>query len=363
MGTTSKRRISFLVSESHYFDHLAPIYLALPEDARGVFYVLRSPFPKIWGRLAPIKRWWRNLSLRHVIDGIVEKAKRGGIPTVRIEEGYGLDPESVIVVAGVQDNLYVREFVSEVAYLEHGVGQPYITNGAGDMNQAGGPGRDNISLRLCTTKRVAEAESRTYPNSRSVIVGAPKLDAFVEIKKTRSAPPVVAISFHWNNPLAPEATGAFPHYRDVLPQLTDAPYTVLGHSHPKREHARRMQRYYRQVGIQYVPEFDDIMRRADVYVCDNSSTLFEFAALDRPVVVLNAPWYRRDVNHGLRFWEYADIGVQVDSQDDLIDGIAEALDDNMARQARRREIVNELYPFLGHAAQHAANQLVEHFHS
>jgi CDP-glycerol glycerophosphotransferase (TagB/SpsB family) len=124
-----------------------------------------------------------------------------------------------------------------------------------------------------------------------------------------------------------------------------------------------MQQYYGQVGIRFVPEFDDIVRQADVYVCDNSSTLFEFATLDRPVVVLNAPWYRRDVNHGLRFWEYADIGVQVDSPDDLIAGIAEALNDSPARQARRREIVNELYPFLGHAAQHAATQLVEHFQS
>jgi CDP-glycerol glycerophosphotransferase (TagB/SpsB family) len=122
-----------------------------------------------------------------------------------------------------------------------------------------------------------------------------------------------------------------------------------------------MQRYYRQVGIQFKPEFDDIMRQADVYVCDNSSTLFEFAALERPVVVLNAPWYRRDIELGLRFWKYADIGVQVDSPDDLLDGIAEALNDNPARQARRREIIDELYPFLEHADQHAATQLVEHF--
>jgi hypothetical protein len=257
----------------------------------------------------------------------------------------------------------VRGSVPEVAYLEHGAGQTYATNGAGDINQPGGPGRDNISLRLCTTKRVADIESRIYPHSRSVVVGAPKLDALIEFENPRSTPPVVAISFHWDNSIAPEAMSAFPHYSQVLPQLTDVPYTVLGHSHPQREHARRMQQYYGQVGIRFVPEFDDIVRQADVYVCDNSSTLFEFATLDRPVVVLNAPWYRRDVNHGLRFWEYADIGVQVDSPDDLIAGIAEALNDSPARQARRREIVNELYPFLGHAAQHAATQLVEHFQS
>jgi hypothetical protein len=125
--------------------------------------------------------------LRHVITGIGEKAKQSGIPAVKVVDGIGFDPESVVVVAGVQDYVYVRERASDLAYLEHGVGQPYITNGPGDMNQASGPGRDKVSLRLCTMQRVAETESRTYPDSRSVTVGAPKLDAFVDLKKTRVA--------------------------------------------------------------------------------------------------------------------------------------------------------------------------------
>jgi hypothetical protein len=52
MGTTSKRRIKFLVSEPHYFDHLAPIYLTLPEDARGVF-TCYSRLSRIFGAALP----------------------------------------------------------------------------------------------------------------------------------------------------------------------------------------------------------------------------------------------------------------------------------------------------------------------
>ena len=58
-------------------------------------------------------------------------------------------------------------------------------------------------------------------------------------------------------------------------------------------------------------DFDEVMERSTLYICDNSSTLYEFASTGRPVVVLNAPWFRRDIEHGLRFWEHADVGVSV----------------------------------------------------
>ena len=58
------------------------------------------------------------------------------------------------------------------------------------------------------------------------------------------------------------------------------------------EPPREAIRFYEAHGIEYVPDFDDVLRRADVYACDNSSTLYEFASTGRPVVVLNAPWYR-----------------------------------------------------------------------
>jgi glycosyltransferase involved in cell wall biosynthesis len=83
----------------------------------------------------------------------------------------------------------------------------------------------------------------------------------------------------------------------------------------------RLEQTYRQCGIEVVRSFDEVCRRADVYACDNSSSIYEFASTGRPVVLLNAPWFRRDVEHGLRFWAAAGIGRQVDEPEDLAEAI------------------------------------------
>ena len=112
---------------------------------------------------------------------------------------------------------------------------------------------------------------------------------------------MVAVSFHWNYHGIPEMRSAFDWYSKAVVELAKE-VTVIGHGHPKR---KDLPDWYRAHGIEYVPNFFEVLRRADVYACDNSTTLFEFASTGRPVVVLNAPWYRQEANHGLRFWDAA----------------------------------------------------------
>jgi hypothetical protein len=78
--------------------------------------------------------------------------------------------------------------------------------------------------------------------------------------------------------------------------------------------------------------------------------LYEFASTGRPVVVMNAPQYRRDVHHGLRFWDYPP-GLQVDRPEQLADTIARALSDPEPARALRAAAVAETYAYTdGRAA-------------
>jgi CDP-glycerol glycerophosphotransferase (TagB/SpsB family) len=155
----------------------------------------------------------------------------------------------------------------------------------------------------------------------------------------------------------PEARSALPHYDAVLPALANDPrWHLLGHGHPRLW--GRIARRWAELGVERVPEFADVLDRADVFVCDNSSALYEFASTGRPVVVLNTPIYRRDVEHGLRFWSEADVGVQVDHACDLADAIALALTDPPSVARRRSEIVRAVCPLAdGRATQRAVEAI------
>src|SRR4029079_2253577 len=117
-------------------------------------------------------------------------------------------------------------------------------------------------------------------------------------------------------------------------------YTTIGTAHPRI--ARAAEKAYADTGIEGASA-EEFLRRAEVLACDNTSLGWEFISLDRPVVWLNAPWYRRGVEHGMRFWEWADSGVQVDEPEQLNAAIALALADEPAQQERRREVAAQVY--------------------
>jgi len=199
-----------------------------------------------------------------------------------------------------------------------------------------------------------------YPGARVEIVGCPKLEDLNRLAAARveSERPVVAISFHWPAFTCDEAGTALGHYLDTLPALAAA-YQVIGHAHPKGDWPARVERHYRRAGIPFVSDFGDVVRRADVYVCDNSSTIFEFAATARPVVVLNDPKFRRNVRHGGRFWDWATVGIQVDQPADLLPAIAQALADPPAVRAERERVLELVYPVRAGAADRAAAAIVD----
>jgi len=289
--------IDAYASEPHYRDHIAPVLEALPDSLRGS-----------WNR-------------------------------------HGTGP---VIVAGYKDLLAVGD--RPVILMEHGAGQTY---GGGHPSYAGGRNREGVKLFLCPSERVAELNRARYPQTPTVAIGCPKLDALIGIKPKRGT---IGFAWHWNAQVCPESRSALRHYAPFLGDVAERHETV-GTAHPRI--MRAAAKVYADAGIEIVSA-EGLVARAEVLVVDNSSIGWEFIALDRPVIWANAPWYRKDAHHGLRFWEDADI--QVDDSSEIEDAISVATEDAPEHRLRRRSIADAIYGQRdGHSAERAAAAIGEVF--
>jgi len=328
-------KLDFFARRPHYLDHLAPIWNALPPSRRGSFHVIRE--------LEPYAR-------QELQDGCIELYE-GGIPP-------GDNP---IVTAAYGDlNKVIRNPNRKIITVEHGVTQGF--GGAAYPNAEIG-NRARVDLALLPNEYVADrfraARSGSTPCE---VIGTPKMDPFLPFLFPVTRPvnldaPVIAIAFHWGNKRSqpPESGSAFEHYRATIPQLAKR-YHLIGHSHPLASDDHRQTMTH--AGIEWVSDFREILNRADMYLNDLSSTMYEFLVTGKPVVILNAPWFRRSVRWGIRFWDYSDVGPMVESPEQLFDVIDETIREYRSICVdERRRAVADLYPYAGQSAQRAAEVL------
>lgn len=313
--------IDVLAAEGHFADHLAPVWLALPEELRGSFHFIgRGPDRDLPG-------WRRDMpkgSARHTL------------------------------VASAGDLIRSRKLGRPTAIMEHGCGQSFggHPSSASHSSYAGGRNRD-AQLFLHPGPHPAARDKAAYPGARVEVVGCPKLDALPT--KPRVRRPVVAVGFHWDCRVSMETRSGHHEFGRLLGPLAQR-FEMIGTGHPRI--IDKLTPAYRLRGIEVVRSFEEVCRRADVYLNDASSTLFEFASTGRPVVVMNPSYYRREIRHGLRFWEAATVGVGVGPQDSLVDAVVEALEDAPARQLAREAALDLVYAYRTGAAQRAAQVLV-----
>lgn len=291
-------RVDAYATLPHYREHIEPVWRALPAEVRGRFYVA--------GALADF-------------------GDRGDTPGWVI----GHPPAAAglpVIVAGYVDEMTLPAR-RPVIYLEHGAGQAYRGDytAADDPSYHGGYGHDNAVLFLCPREEVAARWRERYPKAKAFPIGCPKLDEL-----HRDPPPgeerTVAITFHSEARLCPETLSALPHYelglRDAVTDLQRAGWTVLGHGHPRVW--RKTSKLWDELGVEKVRSFDEVLRRARVLAVDNSSAGPEFASLGKPIVWLNAPWFRRETNHGGRFWDWTEGIPTVDGPEQLADAVIAA---------------------------------------
>lgn len=339
-----KLPVDAFARREHYLDHILPVWKALKETTRGRFYVP-----------AHLVAYARSKGLEPAI------AEQMSHDVMKVYPG-GMGP---LIVAAYGDMMCAIRRVPQrpIIFMEHGVG---ISFGKHPGYAGGGGTRRRIDLFLNQNEHVHLKNKRAFPKTEGVVIGTPKLDhirrALGEVHKNGHKP-VVCVSFHWNGEeIAPEAGTAFKHYIHALPELAKCKdFKLIGHGHPRYRFV--LEPAYRELGIEAVWDFEAVMRRADVYVNDCSSTLYEFCITGKPVVILNAPEFRRNVHTGVRFWDYTDIGPQVDDPACLMEAVRSQVEaarggaDPFAKA--RKKAVRELYPHLGQASKRAARAIEE----
>lgn len=319
-------RIDFYASERQYADHLVPIWNTLGEDERGLFHAHGT----VYEHLILV----RGVNARQVVRGRPTRARPNAVCT-----------------ASYQDARMARW--RPVALLEHGAGQTY---GDDHPSNPGGTSREFVDLFLCPNPSVARKNSEKYGVDKVKVVGSPRVEWLKNHIKVKGEEEVkVTVGFHWDNRQVPESRWAFPWMAPGIMSLKSR-WPVVGHSHPKTW--KVLEHWYTERGIECEQEFDRAIWGSWIYVCDNSSTMYEAAALGIPVVCMNAPWYRKDKEWGLRFWD-AVPGPQVDESDELMDAVQRVLDHPDPALEIGAEVVHRVHPIIVGASLNAANALRE----
>jgi hypothetical protein len=330
----------------HYWDHIAPVAECLQMSTAAPLRGVDAPAGRPWG--SPLRR---------------DRS------------------DALWLVASYADAQRVAP--ARTVLLEHGAGQSYRGDERASRSgsYAGGDGLDHVELFLCPNATVAGRWEARYPEARTAVVGAPKLDRrHLQDQeqqddnekdhdergnghaRRRTQGPTVAITWHWPNTLCPEATWALPHYRPVLPELVRqvraAGGEVLGHGHPRVW--RQLRREWARLGVAQVEDFDTVLDQADLLILDNSSAGPEFASLGRPIIWCSAPWYRRDVTHGGRFWDWTEGQPHVQEPGELVETTLQTLADPDWGRVGREAMVTAAYAHRdGRASERAALAIEE----
>ena len=249
----------------------------------------------------------------------------------------------VALVASYKDLVAARgKGHKRIVLMQHGIGQSYS-----NTNPAYPGGRDNadVGLFLVPGEHPAQRWRDAYPDAAVEAVGSPRLD---RLPARVPGPLTVAVTFHW-------LKDALPFYSAAMGDLAKR-FHVIGHGHPR---ANRLPWFWQSKGIEYVPDFDDVCRRADVLVFDNTSAGYEFASTGRPVVVMNSPDYLPNVSHGLRFWDAAHVGQNVWHAGDLGDAVERALEHRPEDIAAREDALDVVYAYRYGAGERAAQAIRE----
>lgn len=244
-------------------------------------------------------------------------------------------------------------------YVEHGAGQTYVGgNNEGGRGYAGADELDHVVLFLTPGDDPARRWRARYPQAVVESVGNPSLDQHLHAyARSTHVTPTVVVTEHWRCGVAPETMPALPRFDRGIRELARlGDIQLVGHAHPRGDRRTRIR--WEKLGVdRFEHNTDWVLRNADLLVADNTSLMYEAAALDVPVLALNGPEYRRDVEHGLRFWSHVP-GIQCSSVGTFIPAVMAALDDPPEARSLRARAAMHVYAHRdGRSAERAADAI------
>jgi len=328
--------VDVLAGHPHFVRHTEAVWRAMPPEMRGAFYTTRALDP-----------------------GLSELARnsRGGRGDLTLVCSYG-----DLVSATINDNGVNGR---PVVFMEHGAGFTFAdpTTGIAYSSYSGSPDRPQVALFLNPNEYVSRANARAHPSTPQVTIGTPAMDRWYNDPPTtpyqrgEAELPTVALSFHWDCALAPGTRSTYRHFHGKLDEVAHSEHwNFVGTAHPRMRVQASLE--YNTLGVPFVENPDDILATADLLIFDATSFGYEFASLNRPVVVMNAPWYRDEPDDGIRFWQHIP-GIQVDEPSDLHEAVLDALDDTLLVQHQRQAAIEAVYPYRGDAAARAVAAITE----
>jgi hypothetical protein len=249
----------------------------------------------------------------------------------------------VWLVASATDAATV--YPKSVVFVERGSGQTYDGDARTYEHDSFSTGRiRNARLFLCPNRFVAARRQNRHPKALAIVVGCARLDMFAVGMHDEVERGVVAFAWKAHREPIPELQSAFQHFMPDLQmtarRLVHSGMRPVVTCHPRAR--KEVGGWCTRNGYEWW-DTDDVLDRAHVLVADNTSVAYEFAALDRPVVMLQPPYWREHVHHGLRFWECIP-GPQVGDADRLVSTIVESA--TADTWGRLRTCAAEIYPVL-----------------
>lgn len=175
---------------------------------------------------------------------------------------------------------------------------------------------DKPLIHLAPNQRACDIFSRSH---RSVVTGVYETDWIKDWKFNRNKVPIVCLSSHWNQRGNVYTSSYFDHYFNKIRTAVckRLGWELVLHGHPRNSGKLKYRAY--SENLRWIKDFKEVVETCDIYICDNSSSIFSFASSHKPVILLNPPNVTMDTtpSFNFRFWEHADIGIHINFNDPI----------------------------------------------